>query len=116
MVNQQSIFKSPVFIAAVVVNVFGVLYLVVSPETAIILKAIVGAFLAILDVYAAANNATNPQGFGANVPVPDGTLHIDSSNPTKDLYRLEITTDLGELAKKPALSLTVNTEGQKSQE
>lgn len=66
VVATQSIFKSPVFIAAVLVNIFGVLYLVVSPETAVLLKAIVGAVLAILDVYAAGNNATNPSGFGPN--------------------------------------------------
>jgi hypothetical protein len=94
----------------------------VTPETAIVLKAIVGSLLAILDVYAAANNATNPTGFGANTPIPgtipvtgiDGTLHIDSSNPTKDVYRLEITTDIATVAKNPILSLKVSTDADLS--
>jgi len=66
MVVKQSPFKSLVFWGQVVTSVAGVVYLVVTPDAATIIKAAVAAILSIFGAFSAANNATNPVGFGAN--------------------------------------------------
>jgi len=65
-VIKQSPFKSLVFWGQVITSVAGVVYLVVTPDAATVIKAAVAAILAIFGAFAAANNATNPDGFGAN--------------------------------------------------
>ena len=42
---------------------------------------------------------------GANT---DGTLQVDMSNPEKDIYRLQLNSDLSDLADKSKISLKVN--------
>jgi len=65
---KQSPLKSLVFWGQVITSIAGVVYLVVTPDAATIIKAAVAAILAIFGAFAAANNATNPTGFGANKP------------------------------------------------
>lgn len=42
---------------------------------------------------------------GANT---DGTLQVDMSNPEKDIYRLQLNSDLSDLADKSKISLKVD--------
>lgn len=42
---------------------------------------------------------------GANT---DGTLQVDISNPEKDIYRLQLNSDLSDLAYKSKISLKVD--------
>ena len=42
---------------------------------------------------------------GANT---DGTLQVDISNPEKDIYRLQLNSDLSDLADKSKISLKVD--------
>ncbi len=38
----------------------------------------------------------------------DGTLQVDMTNPEKDIYRLQLNSDLADLAEKSKISLKVN--------
>ena len=38
----------------------------------------------------------------------DGTLQVDVTNPEKDIYRLQLNSDLADLAEKSKISLKVN--------
>lgn len=38
----------------------------------------------------------------------DGTLNIDTSDPEKDVYSLDVTTDLSDLPNKKTVTFTVN--------
>lgn len=45
----------------------------------------------------------------------DGTLKIDTSDPSKDVYRLELDGDLSELASKSTVKFTVDPTADLSQ-
>ena len=45
-----------------------------------------------------------------------GTLHVDSSDPDKDIYRLDVHGELVELRKKKYVVLRVNKDVNLSQE
>ena len=49
-----------------------------------------------------------------NTPT-DGTLQIDTSDPTKDVYRLSLTEEIEDLASKKTITLTVDPNAKLTQ-
>lgn len=47
--------------------------------------------------------------------ISDGTLRIDSSNPDKDIYRLDLGDDLDKIGSKSKISLKIDPEADLSQ-
>ena len=68
---KQVFWKSYVFWIALITSIAGVVAVAV-PETQPMVDAIVAGIVMIINAFAAANNPTNPQGFGANVPPDPG--------------------------------------------
>jgi len=57
-----------------------------------------------LDTFLGAVLAISSSGFS---PVTDGNLVVDKSHPIKDLYSLELTTPISEIAGKSVITLEV---------
>jgi RsiW-degrading membrane proteinase PrsW (M82 family) len=66
---KQAFWKSIPFWVVVVTNLMGILVLLVSAENVTLVNVIGQAILAVITTLGAANNPTNPQGFGANTPI-----------------------------------------------
>lgn len=43
--------------------------------------------------------------------IPDGVLHIDTSNPEKDTYRMDFERDLNDLKNRPNVFMKVQKDG-----
>ena len=46
----------------------------------------------------------------------DGTILVDTSNPDKDIYRMELNDDISKLAEKSSVRFAVNPNANLSQE
>jgi Putative phage holin Dp-1 len=67
---------------------------------------IVGSIMAI-DTFLGILLGLSAKSGGVTMPAPDGTLKVDTSNPAKDVYSLEIDTPLADIPDKEHVVLRV---------
>lgn len=91
-------------------------------QTALSLITVGAAFeatdwLKVLSISAVAGIYSMLTSFATGLPetATNGTLQIDTSDPTKDIYRLDLDVDLDKLATQKTVTLIVNSGADLSQ-
>jgi Putative phage holin Dp-1 len=103
---KKELYDAMKFVAQIVVPALGTLYFAfASIWTLPDVTQIVGSFT-VLDTFLGALLGLSSSTYK---PASDGRLLVDKTDPTKDTYNLELTTDLNDIDKLSNIVLEVKT-------
>lgn len=95
------------FIAQILIPALGTLYFALAAIWHLAAPEQVIGTLTALDVFLGVLLGLSTSSYNKSDSAFDGSLVVDTTNPQKDLYSLELSTPLHELSGKNAISLKV---------